>query len=96
MFFLQKVKPGKSLSFIFLVKFTKDWKLSFGLVYPFNLSLYPFIPLSLPLTYVIFIKNKVAKQLYWNHTSAWVFSCKFAAYFQNTFTNEHLWTAASE
>ena len=23
-----------------------------------------------------------AKQLYWNHTSAWVFSCKFAAYFQ--------------
>ena len=29
--------------------------------------------------------NKVAKQLYWNHTSAWVFSCKFAAYFQNTY-----------
>ena len=26
-----------------------------------------------------------AKQLYWNHTSAWVFSCKFAAHFQNTF-----------
>ena len=25
-------------------------------------------------------------------TSAWVFSCKFAAYFQN----EHLWTATSE
>ena len=25
------------------------------------------------------------KQLYWNHTSAWVFSGKFAAYFQNTF-----------
>ena len=24
--------------------------------------------------------NKVAKQLYWNHTSAWVFSCKFSAY----------------
>ena len=22
-------------------------------------------------------------KLYWNHTSAWVFSCKFAAYFQN-------------
>ena len=21
--------------------------------------------------------NKVAKQIYWNHTSAWVFSCKF-------------------
>ena len=30
-------------------------------------------------------KHKVALQLYWNHTSAWVFSCKFAAYFQNTF-----------
>ena len=27
----------------------------------------------------------VAKQLYWNHTLAWVFSCRFAAYFQNTF-----------
>ena len=44
--------------------------------------------------------NKVAKQLYsnhtyWNHTSAWVFSCKFAAYFQITFSEEHLWVAAS-
>ena len=41
--------------------------------------------------------NKVAKlkQLYWNRTSAWVFSCKFAAYFQNTFFKEHLWVAAS-
>ena len=29
--------------------------------------------------------NKVAKQLYWNHTSAWVLSCKFAAYIQITF-----------
>ena len=29
--------------------------------------------------------NKVALQLYWNHTLAWVFSCKFAAYFQTTF-----------
>ena len=28
--------------------------------------------------------------------SAWVFSCKFAAYFQNIFPSEHLWTAASE
>ena len=40
--------------------------------------------------------NNIAKQLYWNHTSAWVFFCKFAAYFQNTFYSEHLWTAASE
>ena len=29
--------------------------------------------------------NNVPLQLYWNRTSAWVFSCKFAAYFQNTF-----------
>ena len=35
-------------------------------------------------------------QLYWNHTSAWVFSCKFAAYFQNTFSWEHLWVTASQ
>ena len=28
---------------------------------------------------------KVAKQFYWNHASVWVFSCKFAAYFQDTF-----------
>ena len=40
--------------------------------------------------------NKVALQLYWNCTSAWVFSCKFAAYFPNTFSKEHLWTAISE
>ena len=29
--------------------------------------------------------NKVALQSYWNQTSAWVCSCKFAAYFHNTF-----------
>ena len=29
--------------------------------------------------------NKVALKLYWNRASAWAFSCKFAAYFQNTF-----------
>ena len=39
--------------------------------------------------------NKFAKQLHWNHTSAWVFSCKFAAYFHNNFSQEHLWVAAS-
>ena len=31
-----------------------------------------------------------------NHTSAWLFSCKFAAYFQNTILLEHLWRAACE
>ena len=40
--------------------------------------------------------NKVAKQLYWNRTSAWVFSCKLAAYFQKNFSSEHLLMAASE
>ena len=34
--------------------------------------------------------NKVAEKLYWYHTSAWVSSCKFAAYFQNTFLKKHL------
>ena len=29
--------------------------------------------------------KKDALQLCWNHTSAWVFSCTFAAYFQSTF-----------
>ena len=29
--------------------------------------------------------SNVGKQLYWNGTSAWVFYCKFAAYFQNSF-----------
>ena len=29
--------------------------------------------------------NKVALQLYWNHSSARVFSCKFAAYFETPF-----------
>ena len=38
--------------------------------------------------------SKVALQLYWNRTSPWVFSCKFAAYFQNNFSQEHLWVAA--
>ena len=27
---------------------------------------------------------------------AWVFSCKFAAYFQNTFSKEHILVAASD
>ena len=40
--------------------------------------------------------SKVAKQFYWNHILAWVFSCKFAALFQNTSSYEYLWTAASE
>ena len=30
--------------------------------------------------------NKTVLQLHWNCTSPWVFSCKFTAYFQNTFS----------
>ena len=37
-----------------------------------------------------------ALQLYWNHTSGWVFSCKFAANFQNIFLQRHLWWTASK
>ena len=29
--------------------------------------------------------NKVSKQLCWNHSSRWVFSCKFTEHFQSTF-----------
>ena len=39
--------------------------------------------------------NKIALQFCRNRTSAWLFSYKFAAYFQNTFSQEHIWTAAS-
>ena len=39
--------------------------------------------------------GKGVLQFYWNHTWTWVFSCKLAAYFQNTFFYEHLWMAAS-
>ena len=38
--------------------------------------------------------NKVAKLLYWNHTSAWVtqvISCEFCKNFKNAFFMEHLW-----
>ena len=35
-------------------------------------------------------------QLYRIHTSARVISCKFAAFLQNTFSEQHLWGAASE
>ena len=39
--------------------------------------------------------NKVAMQLYWNHTSIWVFSCIFTAYLRNTFFEEHPWETIS-
>ena len=42
------------------------------------------------------VSMKNGSQLYWSHTLAWVFSCKFAAYLRNTFSLEHLWMAASD
>ena len=39
--------------------------------------------------------NKVAKELYLIQTSAFVLSCKFGTYFQNTFFWYHLWMAVS-
>ena len=39
--------------------------------------------------------SKSANQFYWNYTLAWVFSYKFTAPFQNTFSYERLWTAVS-
>ena len=33
---------------------------------------------------------------YWNHTLTWVFSCKFAAYLQITFSWDHVWRTSSE
>ena len=40
--------------------------------------------------------SKIEEQLYWNHTLAWVFSCKSAAYFQKIVSSEHFWVTASE
>ena len=39
--------------------------------------------------------NKAVLNICWNHTSAWVSSWVFAAYFQITFSYEHLWRAVS-
>ena len=39
--------------------------------------------------------NKVAKQTLLKSQIAWVFSCKFVAYFHNTFSYRLLWRAAS-
>ena len=34
--------------------------------------------------------SKAEKQLYRNHTLTWVFSCKVTAFFQETFSQEHI------
>ena len=40
--------------------------------------------------------NSICVRALLNHTSRWVFFCKFAAYSQNTFSLEHLWRTASD
>ena len=40
--------------------------------------------------------NKIAMQLYWNHTFALLFSCKSVVCLQNTLFEEHLWMTACE
>ena len=40
-------------------------------------------------------RGVLKKMCYWNHISAWVSSCKFAAYFQNIYSEELLWRVAS-
>ena len=39
--------------------------------------------------------SKFANQLYWNQISAWVFSCKYSAYLQESCFDEYLWETAS-
>ena len=39
--------------------------------------------------------RNVANQPYWNHTSAWVLSCKFVKYLQKVCLDEHLWEITS-
>ena len=42
----------------------------------------------------VWFQQNCKAHIYWNHPSAWMFSCKFAVYFQNTFSLEHFWKAA--
>ena len=39
--------------------------------------------------------NKAILQVYWNLSLPWVFCCEFAAYFENTLSQEPVWRAAS-
>ena len=75
-----KVDYSKNQTLTWLV----EWKFSERIYVKtlFEFSVIGFIK------YCLFIK---AKQLYWNGTSAWVFSCKFVAYFENTFSNTSGW-----
>ena len=43
----------------------------------------------------IYRRTPMPKQLYWNHALPWLWYCKFVAYFQNTSSQENIWTDAS-
>ena len=46
----------------------------------------PLMAVYFPILNPTYNRSSPPYQLYWNHTSAWVISCKFAAHFQNTFS----------
>ena len=58
-----------------------------------NLILIPSKPVDIPKNADLWTKFYYAT--YWIHSSAWVISCKFAAFLQNTFSEEDLWRTTS-
>ena len=44
----------------------------------------------------VWFQESCLSQLYWYHTSPWVFSCKVPEYLQSIFLEKHLWRAVSE
>ena len=64
--------------------------------YRFNTMVMTLILISSKLVDIPKNAGIFAMQLYWNHTSAWVIPSMFASFLQNTFSEEHLWRAASE
>ena len=42
------------------------------------------------------MQQNLQENTHLNHAWAWMFSCKFAAYFQSTFSQEHHWVSVSE
>ena len=61
----------------------RTWQIKLSVMYVYVLAFY----IICSLTYFhIKVFVRAAKQLYWNNTLARVFSCKFAADIQNTFS----------
>ena len=63
----------------------------FGVKSLFSKSFFGVINFLLIRRYYGYSLTNHTLQLYWNHTLAWVFSCKFAAYFQNTLLDGCFW-----